>query len=145
MRLIVPLLASGIACFTLPSIAAAEPLTPVRFQQILATAKAYAADRTLIFYCIRNNAEMLPSDYLVIHVEIEDALNKLRSAGSDSKQNAELVQAVVANVRYPAPGASDAAMDAECKAKNIEQSYFTFTGPLTVPLDKRPPFDSLSP
>jgi hypothetical protein len=144
MRLIFPLLAGGIACCALPSITAAEPLTPVRFQQALATAKAYAADRTLIFYCIRNNTEMLPSNYLVIHVEIEDALNKLRSAGSDSKQNAELVRAVVANVRYPTAGASDPGMEAECKAKNVEQSYFTFTGPLAVPLDKRPPFDSLT-
>ena len=87
---------------------------------------------------------MLPFGYLVIHVETEDALNKLRAAGSDSKQNAELVQAVMANVRFPTTGASDAAMDAECKAKNVEQSYFTFTGPLAVPLDKRPPFDILS-
>jgi hypothetical protein len=144
MRLIAQLLAGGIVCCAPPSIASAEPLTPVRFQQILATAKAYAADRTLIFYCIRNNAEMLPFSYLVIHVETEEALNKLRAAGSDAKQNAELIQAVVANVLYPTTGARDAAMDAECEAKNVEQNYFTFSGPLVTPLDKRPPFDSLS-
>lgn len=144
MRSIAPILAAGIACCALPRLAIAEPLTPVRFQQVLATAKAYAADRTLIFYCIRHNAEMLPYDYLVVHTELEAALNRLKAAGSEAKQNAELIQAVVANVRYPTTAASDAAMDAECKAKNVEQSYFTFSGPLVVPLDKRPPFDILT-
>jgi hypothetical protein len=143
MRSIIPLLAGSIVCGALPSIAAAEPLTPVRFQQALATAKAYAADRTLIFYCIRDEPGMLPFNYLVIHVEIEAALNKLKAAGSESRQNAELVEAVMANVRYPTANASDPAMDAECKTKNVKQSYFTFSGPLITPLDIRPPFDAL--
>ena len=143
MRSITPLLACSIVCGVLPSIAAAEPLTPVRFQQILATAKAYAADRTLVFYCIRDEPGMLPFNYLVIHIETEAALNKLKAAGSEARQNAELVEAVMANVRYPTAGASDAAMDAECKSKNVKQSYFTFSGPLITPLDKRPPFDML--
>lgn len=143
MRSLAPLLVGGIAGCALPLVATAEPLTPIRFQQVLATAKAYAADRTLIFYCIRNDAEMADSNYLVIHVEIQDALNKLKAAGSDSKQNAQLVQAVVANVRYPTAGVNDAATDTECKAKNVEQSYYTYSGPLVTPLDKRPPFDIL--
>ena len=143
MRSIVPLLACSIACAALPSIAAAEPLTPVRFQQVLATAKAYAADRTLIFYCIRDEPGMLPFNYLVIHTETQAALDKLKAAGSEAKQNAELVEAVMANVRYPIAPSSDAAMDAECKSKNVKQSYFTFSGPLITPLDKRPPFDLL--
>lgn len=143
MRLITSLVACGIACGALPSIAAAEPLTPVRFQQVLATAKAYAADRSLIFYCIRDEPGMLPFNYLVIHVETEAALNKLKAAGSEARQNAELVEAVMANVRYPTASASDAAMDAECKAKNVKQNYFTFSGPMISPLDRRPPFDTL--
>jgi hypothetical protein len=143
MRSISPLLACSIACGVLPSIAAAEPLTPVRFQQILATAKAYAADRTLVFYCTRDEPGMLPFHYLIIHMETDAALNKLKAAGSEARQNAELVEAVMANVRYPTTGTSDAAMDAECKSKNVKQSYFTFSGPLIAPLDKRPPFDML--
>ena len=136
-------LAFGVACGALPSLATAEPLTPVRFQQILATAKTYAADRTLTFYCIRNEPGMLPFNYLVIHTEIEAALDKLKAAGSEARQNAELVEAVMANVRYPTADASDAAMDAECKSRNVKQSYFTFSGPMIMPLDKRPPFDML--
>lgn len=143
MRSIASLLACSIVCGALPSIAIAEPLTPVRFQQILATAKAYAADRTLIFYCIRDEPGMLPFSYLVIHTEIEAALKKLKAAGSETRQNAELVEAVMANVRYPATGASDAAMDAECKSKNVKENYFTYSGPLTMPLEGRPPFNTL--
>src|SRR5689334_25443788 len=116
MRSIVPLLAGGMACCALPSIASAEPLTPVRFQQVLATAKAYAADRTLVFYCIRDEPGTATFNYLVVHTEIAKALDKLKAAGSDAKQNAELVEAVMANVRYLTANASDAAMDAECKA-----------------------------
>jgi hypothetical protein len=144
MRSIAPFLACSIVCGAMPSIAVAEPLTPMRFQQILATAKTYATDRTLIFYCIRDEPGMLPFNYLVIHTETEAALNKLKAAGSDAKQNAELVEAVMANVRYPTASASDAAMDAECKSKNVKQNYFTFSGTLATPLDKRPPFDILS-
>jgi len=66
MRSTAPLLACSIVCGALPSIAAAEPLTPVRFQQILATAKAYAADRTLVFYCIRDEPGMPTFNYLVL-------------------------------------------------------------------------------
>lgn len=143
MRSIAPLLACSIVYGVWPSIADAEPLTPVRFRQILATAKAYSADRTLIFYCIRDEPGMLPFNYLVIHTETEAALNKLKAAGSEARQNAELVEAVMANVRYPTTGTSDAAMDAECKSKNVKQSYFTFSGPLITPLDTRPPFDML--
>ena len=86
MRSIPPLLACSIACGVLPSIAAAEPLTPVRFQQILATAKAYAADRTLVFYCTRDEPGMLPFYYLIIHMETEAALNKLKAAGSEARR-----------------------------------------------------------
>lgn len=115
----------------------------MRFQQVLATAGAYAADRTLIFYCIRDEPGMPPFNYLVIHSETEAALNKLEATGSEARQNAELVEAVMANVRYPTTAASDAAMDVEYKSKNVKQSYFTFSGPLITPLDKRPPFDML--
>lgn len=125
-------------CGALPSIAAAEPLTPARFQQALATAKAYAADRTLIFYCIRDEPGMLPFRYLVIHTEVEAALKKLKAAGSDTRQNAELVEAVMANVRYPTADASNPAMDAECKSKNVKEDYYTYSGPLTPTLEGRP-------
>lgn len=125
-------------------LAAAEPLTPVSFRAALETANAYAADRTLVFYCLRHETEMVPFTYMIVHMETEDALAKLRAAGSDAKQNAQLVQTVMTNVRFPAPGASDPALDAECKAKNVEQGFYTYSGSFSVPLANRRPFDKLT-
>lgn len=133
-----------LGCCLMPGLAAAEPLTPSSFRAALEAAKAYAADRTLIFYCLRHETEWVPFAYIIVHMETEDALAKLRAAGSDAKQNAQLVQTVMTNVRFPAPGASDPALDAECKAKNVEQSFFTYSGSFSVPLANRRPFDKLT-
>lgn len=133
-----------LACCLNPGLAAAEPLTPSSFQAALEAAKAYAADRTLVFYCLRHETEMVPFTYMIVHKEIEEALVKLRAAGSDARQDAQLVQAVMATVRFPAPGASDPALDAECKDKNVEQSYYMFLGSFSVPLARRPPFNTLT-
>jgi hypothetical protein len=135
-------LAAGLACCALPSVAAAESLTPERFRAALAAAKSYAADRTLVFYCLRQDTDLAP--HLIVHVEIADALAKFRAAGADSKQNAELIQTVMTNIRFPAPGATDAALDVECKVNNVAQSYYLFRGSFSVPLDGRPPFDRLT-
>lgn len=137
------LLAGGLACCALPSIVTAEPLTPASFLQALSVAKAYAADRTLVFYCLRKDTALAP--YLIVHVETEAALAKLRAAGSNSRQNAQLVQAVMTNVRFPVPGATDAALDTECTAKNVEQDYYRLKGSFSVPLDMRPPFNRFTP
>ncbi len=67
---------------------------------------------------------MLPFSYLIIHMETEAALNKLKAAGGEARQNAELVEAVMANVRYPHDRHQHAAMDAECKSKNVKQNFF---------------------
>ena len=48
-----------------PVVTSAEPLTPVRLPAESTTAKAYAADRTLVFYCIRNEPEMVPFNYFM--------------------------------------------------------------------------------
>lgn len=128
----------------MPGLTMAEPLTPLSFRAALETAKAYAADRTLVFYCLRHEAEIVPFTYMIVHMETEEALAKLRAAGSDAKQNAQLVQTVMTTVRFPAPGASDPALDVECKDKNVEQGYFTYSGSFSVPLANRRPFNSLT-
>lgn len=138
------LLSALLACCLLPGLAAAEPLTPLSFRSALEVAKLYAADRTLVFYCLGQEPEMVAFTYMIVHVEIEEALVKLRAAGSDAKQNAQLVQTVMTNVRFPAPGKSDPALDTECKEKNVADSYFIFNGSFSVPLAHRRPFNSLS-
>lgn len=138
------LISALLALCLLPGFAAAEPLTPLSFRSALEVAKLYAADRTLVFYCLGEDPEMVAFTYMIVHVEIEEALVKLRAAGSDAKQNAQLVQTVMTNVRFPTPGKSDPALDAECKEKNVANEFFIFNGSFSVPLAHRRPFNSLT-
>lgn len=139
------LLAGALISAALPTTVAAEPLTPISFQAALAAAKDYAADRTLVFYCLRKNAEMLPFTYMIVHFELQDALVKLRGAGSNAQQNAQLAQAVLANVRFFPTSTDEPALEADCKARDVEQNYYRFQGSFSVPLALRPPFKELSP
>jgi len=144
MRPIIPrLFAAGFVCCALPAIAAADPLTPISFRQVISVAKEYAADRTLVFYCLRKQAEMVPFFYLILHSETQDALVKLREAGGTPEQNAELVRTILANTRFSAADANDPALEAECKTKDVEKNYYTFTGRISFPLAMREPVKSL--
>jgi hypothetical protein len=143
MRPIIATLLAGLACCTPPSIAAADPLTPVSYRQIIEAAKEYAADRTLVFYCLRKDKALASAFHYILHSETEDALVKLKDAGGTPDQNAELVRTILANTRVAATDANDPAMDAECKAKDVEKSYYTFTGRISFPLAMREPLKSL--
>jgi hypothetical protein len=142
MRPILSSLLAGLAC-AVPTIAAADPLTPVSFRQVIEAAKEYASDRTLVFYCLRKQAEMAPFFYYILHSETQDALAKLKDAGGTPEQNAELVRTVLANTRFSTADANDATLEAECKAKDVEKSYYTFTGRISYPLAMREPVKSL--
>ena len=47
-----------------------EKLDPALVEALLKTARTYAADRTLIFYCLRKNDEMAPFLYAGVHLDI---------------------------------------------------------------------------
>jgi hypothetical protein len=143
MRPILPRVLVGLACCLPPTVVAAEPLTPVSFRQVIEAAKEYAADRTLVFYCLRKDKALASAFHYILHSETQDALVKLKDAGGTPDQNAELVRTVLANTRIAATDANDAAMDAECTAKDVEKSYYTFTGRISFPLAMREPLKSL--
>lgn len=144
MRPIIAALIAGLACCTPPVVAAADPLSPVSFRQVVEVAKEYAADRTLVFYCLRKQKEMVPFFYFILHSETQDALVKLKDAGGTPEQNATLVQAVLANTRFFPADASDPALEAECTAKDVEKNYYSFNGRISFPLAMREPLKSLS-
>ena len=74
-----------------------------RFAEVLAATRAYAEERTFIFYCLRQNAEMRPFLYFLVHSDLEDAVKKVRTAGADNRQTGQLVKTVWSNVRIAAP------------------------------------------
>jgi hypothetical protein len=130
----------------IPFVAVAQPkrLEPPLFEAVLKTARDYAADRTLVFYCLRKNDEMRPFLYAAVHLDLSYALQLVRSAGADDRQRAELIEAVLGNVRAAARDEDDAQRDKDCVAANVEKSLAEIKG-VGAPLFMRPPFDKLKP
>ena len=113
-----------------------------RFAEVLATARAYADERTFIFYCLRQKAELRSFLYFLVHSDLEDAVKKIRGAGADMRQVSQLVETVWSTVRVAAPDARDTALDAKCAATNVEEEINLLRG-VGAPLILRPPFRTL--
>ena len=137
-------LVAGLVLAATPTTGRAEQIDPQRFDALLAAARGYAEDRSLIFYCLRGKGEVVPFLYAGLHFDIEEAVQRLRAAGSDDRQNALLIQAVLSHVRFPAPDAQDPLLDQQCVAKDVEKNLDMLQG-VGVPLAIRPPFDALKP
>jgi len=129
-----------------PIFAAAETkkLDPTLFDAILKTARNYAADRNLIFYCLRKNDEMMPFLYAGVHLDIAYALQLLRASGADERQRAELIEAVLRNVRSASRDEKDTQRDKDCVAADVDKSIAQLKG-VGAPLFMRPPFEKLKP
>lgn len=70
------------------------------------------------------------------------ATSRTRWSSSRPRQNAEFVQAVLADVRFYPKDAHDPALDWRCIEGEVEKNYAQMFG-LGVPLVMRPPFDKL--
>ena len=115
-----------------------------RFSDVLSAARAYAGERTLLFYCLRQNREVRTMLFWHLHHDIERALERLRAAGSDLRQNAQLVETVLSNVRVAQPEDNNAALETQCASKDFIEEIDTMKG-LGVPLYLRSAFRALSP
>jgi hypothetical protein len=124
--------------------ARAEKLDAALFAALLNTARTYAADRTLIFYCLRKNDEMTPFAYAGVHLDLAYALQLLRAAGGDERQRAQLIEAVLRNIRPAKREDEDAALNKQCVTADVEKSLATLQG-VGAPLFMRPPFEKLKP
>jgi hypothetical protein len=124
--------------------ARAEKLDAALFAALLNTARSYAVDRTLIFYCLRKSDEMTPFAYAGVHLDLAYALQLLRAAGGDERQRAQLIEAVLRNIRPAKREDEDAALNKQCAAAEVEKSLATLQG-VGAPLFMRPPFEKLKP
>ena len=129
-----------------PITAMAEPrkLEPALFDAVLKTAHDYAADRTLILYCLRKNDDMMPFLYAGVHLDIAYALQLLRASGADERQRAELIEAVLRNVRSASRDEQDTQRDKDCVAADVDKSIAQLKG-VGAPLFMRAPFEKLKP
>ena len=135
-------LAGGFLLLTLPAAHAEAALERVQFDAVLMTARDYADDRSLIFYCLRGSTETVPFLYAGLQADLEQAVQKLKSAGASARQSAEMVQMVLGTVRTYARDAKDDALDRRCISKDVERSRAEVKG-VSVPLFLRPPFDKM--
>ena len=109
-------LASAVLCLPV----SAEPIDRPRFEAVLVAARGEDITDTT------------------------DTLKKLRAAGSDPRQNAELVEAVLATVRVAPPDAKDSTLDVRCAAPNVMQEINLLQG-IGSPLFMRPAVRALNP
>ena len=125
------LLAAGLVLGPLP----ASAMDPITFNRVLATVKTYTADVTQIFYCLRKDPEEATFRYAILHFEIQNGVKVLRANGSDDKQNARFIEAVMKGVTFAAAEAKDAALDPQCE--KLVNDFYVFNGigrPLLVRL-----------
>jgi hypothetical protein len=118
------LLAVGLILGALP--ASAQSLDKPMFDRVLAEAKTYAADYTLLFFCLRRNPELAPFRYSILYKDIEAALRRLRVNGSDDQQNALFIETVLARTRVAPLDARDAALDEQCQSSGIVTNFHEF-------------------
>ena len=137
--LILALLSSPI--LSLPTLA---EIDRARLAEILVAARAYSGERTLLFYCLRNNPEVRTMLFWHLHHDTERAVERLRAGGSDLHQNAQLVETVLSNVRFAQPDDRNPALDPQCEGKDFIEQIDTMKG-LGVPLYLRPAFRALTP
>ena len=136
-------LAGGLLLLTLPAAHAEAALERVQFEAVLMTARDYADDRSLIFYCLRGSTETVPFLYAGLQADLEQAVQKMKSAGASARQSAEMVQMVLGTVRTYSREAKDDALDRRCISKDVERSRAEVKG-VSVPLFLRPPFDKMA-
>ena len=125
------LLAAGLVLGPLP----ASAMDPITFNRVLAVVKTYTADFTQIFYCLRKDPEEAAFRYAILHFEIENGLKVLKANGSDDKQNARFIEAVMKGVSFAPAEAKDAALDPQCE--KLVNDFYVFNGigrPLLVRL-----------
>jgi hypothetical protein len=135
-------LAAILLLLTLPAAHAEAALDRAQFEATLTTARDYADDRSLIFYCLRSSTETVPFLYAGLQADIEQAVQKMKTAGASARQTAEMVQMVLGSVRYFPAAAKDDSLDRRCISKDVERSRAEAKG-VSIPLFLRPPFDKL--
>lgn len=136
------LLTASMLFWALPAFTANAALERAQFEAALVAARDYADDRSLIFYCLRGSGETAPFLYAGLQADLEQAVQKMKTAGASSRQSAELVQLVLVTVRFYPREAKDETLDRRCISKDVERSRAEVRG-VSVPLFLRPPFDKL--
>jgi len=116
------MLAATALLWALPAVTANAALERAQFEAALMTARDYADDRSLVFYCLRRVREQVPFLYAGLQTDLEQTVVKMKVAGASARQTAEVVQAVLSQVRFYGRDARDESLERRCIAKDVERS-----------------------
>jgi len=138
------ILALGLVFAPIQAVAQTIALDAKLFDAVLRTARDYAADRNLIFYCLRKDDQMSPFLYAAVHLDIAYALQLLRAAGADDRQRAQMIEAILRNIRSASREEEDPQRNISCTNLDVERNTMQLKG-VGAPLFMRSPFDQLKP
>ncbi|NQW51281.1 MAG: hypothetical protein HQ465_08590 [Rhodospirillales bacterium] len=110
-------------------------------ERVIAAARAYGEDRSLILYCLRDDPSDLATAHAGMKTDLAEAVDRLRASGGNAEQAAQMMRATLDRVRPTAPGRIEPAMDAKCAGRDFERELADGTG-AALPLVQRPPFET---
>ena len=133
-------LAAGLALIALPAGAQESVEERAFWKAAFETARAYAADMSLVAYCVRADPELASFAPLGLIADLNIVAERARSGALDRRRMGELARDVLVRVRLPAPeDAADPALDKKCAEGHVAQEVLRL-GPIALPLTLRPPF-----
>jgi hypothetical protein len=87
---------------------------------------------------------MSPFLYAAVHLDIAYALQLLRAAGADDRQRAQMIEAILRNIRSASREEEDPQRNISCTNLDVERNTMQLKG-VGAPLFMRSPFDQLKP
>jgi|GEM_PF-1106135 len=109
-------------------------------ERVIATARAYGEDRSLILYCLRRDPSDIAAAHAAMKTDLAEAIDRLRASGGNTEQVGQMVRAAVDRVRPSPPDRIDAALETRCIGRDFDRELADGTG-AALPLVQRPPFE----
>lgn len=103
------------------------------------TGRVYAADMTLVAYCMRKDPDAAAVVYLGVIRDMTQVIQYTQQGAISARQAASFVHSVLDATHFAAPETVDDGLEKACVERNVEKAYFSLQ-PIGWPLTMRPPF-----
>ena len=103
------------------------------------TGRSYAADMTLISYCLRGDPDLATFVPISLVGDLHSVTDLARTGAVDRRRMAEFLREVLTSVRFASRDAADPSLDKQCAERKVADEVLRL-GPVARPLTMRPPF-----
>jgi hypothetical protein len=103
------------------------------------TGRVYAADMTLVAYCLRKDPQTAAVVYLNVIDDMHGVIQLARTGAVDAREVSSFVREVMDATHFAAPTDNDPQTEKACVERNVEKAYFGLQ-PIGWPLGMRAPF-----